>query len=159
MEITFDMSEINAMGERYARAQSIIREEITTGVERSVIAIAADAKELAPVDTGLLRGSIQHDVKAEGDDIVGTAGTNLVYGRPVEEGRKPGTPPPVAPLIRWAVRKGMPEATGYAIAKAIGKRGTRPRPYLKPAYEKNRALISKELGSAVFQRIMNRLGK
>lgn len=157
LEIKFDVSELQEMADHYSHSEAIVKEEITTGMTRSVIAISKDAKEFVPVDKGVLRGSIHHTVQTSGTDIIGVAGSNLIYARPIEEGRLPGHQPPFAPLVDWAVRHGLPAAAGYAIAKNIGKNGQKARPFLQPAYEKNRAAISKELGSAVIQRIMKRM--
>ncbi len=135
-----------------------MQDELTRGMTRSVIAVEGDAKRNAPVDRGQLRRSLTHTVKASGRDIVGTVGTNLLYARVVEEGRRPGSQPPTAPIAAWATRHGIPTTAAYVIARAIGRRGTRPRPYLKPAFEKNHAVISREMGTVVLRRISERLG-
>lgn len=54
----------------------------------------------------------------------GVVGNPVEYGTVVELGRRPGsTPPPVAPIRRWAVRHGFPASAAYAIAQKIGRDG------------------------------------
>ena len=153
-----DTREIKQMASRYQNAGPVVQDELRRGITRSVIQIEGDAKRLAPVDRGQLRRSLTHEVTASGRDIVGKAGTKLEYARFVEEGRGPGKQPPVATIAGWASRHGIPEASAYLIARAIGRRGTRPRPYLKPAFDKNRAAIGRELGPVTLRRIMDRIG-
>lgn len=49
----------------------------------------------------------------------------------VERGRLPGgRMPPVSIISAWAVRHGMPARAGWPIARAIARRGIKPRPVL-----------------------------
>jgi hypothetical protein len=79
------------------------------------------------------------------------------YARYVEEGRRPGRMPPPAALEGWARRKTGSISAAFLIARAIGRRGTRPQPYLKPALDRNRQAIGREMGVAVPKRILARL--
>ncbi len=145
------------MAQKYANVGPIVQQETTKSMARAVVAIEGDAKRLVPVDRGTLRRSLTHEVKASGRDIVGKAGTNLDYARFVEEGRSPGKQPPTSAIAGWAARHGIEPGAAFLIARAIGRRGTKPRPYLKPAFAKNRALISRELGPVLLRRISDRL--
>ena len=155
--MTFDFSSVHQMAQKYESARQVVQEETRKGVERSVIQIEADAKRLSPVDTHTLQRSITHEVTASGTDVTGRAGSNLVYAPVVEYGRSAGAamPPPSA-LTGWMRRHGMDETYAFALARAIARRGTRPKPYLKPALDKNRPAITREM-AAVLQRISNRL--
>jgi len=66
----------------------------------------------------------------------------------IENGRRPGsTPPPIAIILRWIQRKrikGRNRVNGrfisnnslaFMIARAIGRRGIRPKPFLQRATE------------------------
>lgn len=68
------------------------------------------------------------------------------YALAIENGRTPGTMPPVNKLISWAERKQIawvdekgrtisPAQTGWMIAKKIQREGTKPQPFLMPAVE------------------------
>jgi phage gpG-like protein len=146
-----------------------------------VTMIEGAAKKTVAVDTGNLRRSITHEVTASGGFIVGRVGTNVPYAKVVEEGRAAGSAmPPPGVLLGWMRRKGIPvdemfigrndvgDITGsakvgggyhgieYLIARAIGKRGIKARPYLKPALQNNMAAINREFGGLP-ARIMKRL--
>ena len=172
MELEFDFSEINRMAARHKGAEAIVQEEIRAGVMRSVIQIEADAKRRVPVDTHTLQRSLTHEVTTKGRDVTGRAGTNLSYAETVETGRDPGKMPPAGVLVGWMGRHGIPLApdgvapkknkAGYyqvefLVARAINSR-KKANPYLKPAFDKNRAAITRERGTAVPRRILTRLG-
>ena len=94
------------------------------------------AKTHAPKDTGLGINSIQIIREFRPPVFVGGIETNLPYMVVMEEGRKPGTMPPIAPLIRWVRRHRATFAIGtgkgaraktkgiaFAIATKIKKKG------------------------------------
>ncbi len=54
------------------------KNEIPKALNLAGVLIEGQAKELCPVDTGFLKGSITHDVNAEGDAV--RIGTNVEYG-------------------------------------------------------------------------------
>jgi HK97 gp10 family phage protein len=120
-------------------------QELGRAMTRSVLAIEGDAKGLVPVDTGNLRRSITHDVSAQAGGVVGRVGTNVPYARYVEEGTSPHWPP-VSALAGWAGRHGIP---AFLVARAISRRGTKAKPYLKPALQKNLAAIDREFHQVV----------
>lgn len=54
--------------------------------------------------------------------------SNLAYIHVVELGRRPGgKQPPIAALLPWVRRAGLPASAAYPIARAIAIRGTRGR--------------------------------
>lgn len=105
--------------------------------------INADAKMMAPVNTGLLRSTIT--VESDYANMVVKIGTHLRYGAPVEFGSRPHTPP-FAPIQDWAEKKKLPAG---AIWQNIRLRGTRAHPYLRPAYDKNITEIINRVASAM----------
>ena len=52
--------------------------------------------------------------------------TALGYLTYVDGGRKPGTYPPIRPLLEWARVKGLPEGAAYGAQKNIYKGGIKP---------------------------------
>jgi len=90
----------------------------------------------APVDTGRLRQSITTKIDKAVVPQWATVGPSVKYGRYVEFGRKPGSrPPPVAALLPWVKRHGMPPSAAFAIARAIAKRGIKPKPFMEDGYK------------------------
>jgi hypothetical protein len=94
----------------------------------------------APVFTGALRRRISVRVSRSSLDMVVTlrARSRAPHSFLVEHGRRPGKMPPWGPqggrsgerIARMAERIG---ARPFAVARAIGARGTQPRPFWDPA--------------------------
>jgi hypothetical protein len=84
--------------------------DIPALLERLGVAIETDAKAAAPVLTGDLRDSIEHEV--DGDTL--RVGSNLPYAAPVEEGHR---------IVAWGHDTGKFQP---------------PQPYLKPALYRKR---------------------
>ena len=110
------------------------------------------------VVTGVLRssGKVQ---KVEGDPDAVDAGffsdkTTGGYAFFVEYGRRAGRMPPPDMLIQWCRKKlRLPEkfarARGWAMAKIIAKKGTRPHPFFGPAVEKNKQAVVDAIAEAI----------
>lgn len=79
-------------------------------LERLGVEIEADAKAAAPVLTGRLKESIEHEV--DGDTL--RVGSNLEYAAPVEEGHR---------IVAWGHETGKFQP---------------PQPYLRPALYRRR---------------------
>jgi hypothetical protein len=161
MEMVFDGSSLVRMASRYEGAAPIVADETKTSMLRSVIAIEGTAKRnVAPFsDTDTLQRSLTHEVQATGGMVVGRAGTNVKYGKVVEDGRAAGaTMPPPAALVQggWLRRHGIPDSAAFVVARAIGRRGIKARPYLKPALQSNLVFIQREFDS-LMTRVMKRL--
>lgn len=96
------------------------------------------------IATGLLINS--GAVKEDGPVVI-KAGFPTMYAYYVEFGRRSGKWPPFRFIYEWVrirhFTKDDEEARQIAffIQRSIGKKGTKPHPFLKPAYEKNKPLL------------------
>jgi hypothetical protein len=152
--VTVDTHELDDMSRRYAGLVPLMERELTVAMVRSTAQVQHDAQVAVAVDTGNLRRSITTTVTP----YVGRVGTNLLYGRVVEEGRRPGAAmPPAGALLGWMRRHGMDARNEYALRLRISRRGIKARPYLKPALEQNRAAINKEFDLAL-KRVLTQIG-
>lgn len=93
-------------------------------------------------DFGNLRSSIQSGVHERGNDMIMYLGSGMPYARAWEEGRPSGRQPPSKPLADWVRRvlgKSDKESKsiGYLIARDIGRKGRKARPFLRPAIDDN----------------------
>lgn len=93
--------------------------------------IEEQIKLRTPVNIGALRGSIARgEPIRRGAALEGIVGTPLVYGLPVELGRRPGGKmPPVDAILFWVIRKQLVSRAeapdfAWAIAKKIARDGT-----------------------------------
>jgi hypothetical protein len=72
------------------------------------------------------------------------------YADFVDEGRKAGKRPPIAPILRWIKRNRIksdvpPKALAFAVANSIAKKGIKARPFLDDARE----LVSKRIDGII----------
>ena len=108
-------------------------------MQASLLLIEADARRGVKRDTGRLQNSISYSITGGGANLTGRVGPSVKYGIYVERGRRPGKPPPVSAVAAWARRHGV---NPFLVARAIGRKGVRPAPFLLPAYEKNKGRIT-----------------
>jgi HK97 gp10 family phage protein len=136
-------------------------EPILRAMREATLLVDRDAKKNAPVDVGRLRASITPSVKQEGTQVIGIVGSNVKYAAAVELGSKPHMPP-VQAIAEWVRHKklagtysikthkrmgsksrqgGEDLSLAWAIALKIKKFGTKPHPFLVPAFKQNRDAI------------------
>lgn len=114
------------------------------GMEEAMILAEREAKlnlsgRILNRRTGRLRNSITHKVKIQGDKVVGTIGTNVVYGRIHELGGE------IFPRKAKALKFNIP-GVGWRTVKKV----TMPaRPYLRPALEDNMSEITRILSNRI----------
>lgn len=80
------------------KAMKVLQPQVVAGMERACLWVEGTVKrsftfngpskpgEPPAVDTGRLRSSITHDVKVEGDEVIGLVGTATEYGLYLELG-------------------------------------------------------------------------
>ncbi len=138
--------EIEGLDELVARAKAggtLVGKPLRRFFTRASLAVQKQSRELAPVDTGRLRSSINYDVDSSALPLWAEIGPSTNYGASVEFGigdfnEGPGglgqrRLPTAAELEGWARRHGM---NAYAVARIIEKRGgIPPRPYMRPGFE------------------------
>ena len=118
-------------------------------------------------DTKELSGSITYEKDAAHENTY-IAGTNIQYAPYIEFGTRPHFPPlgdETKGLIRWAYlhlgaargktpvfgkvkkndRLSKAKSIAYAVAKNISKRGTLPKPYMRPAFTKAKQQLLRDL--------------
>ena len=67
-----------------------VKDDLPKAILQACKVVQAEAKRRAPIDTGLLRGSIASRVRSKDGDIVGQVGTNVHYAIHVEYGHRAG---------------------------------------------------------------------
>lgn len=89
------------------------------------------------------------------------AGFPTMYAYYVEFGRRAGKWPPFRMIYEWVRIKHFTadekeaRRVAFLIQKGIGKKGTKPHPFLRPAYEKNKPLLIAILKKAA-AKVMNK---
>lgn len=80
----------------------------------------------------------------------------------VENGRGAGKMPPIEPIVNWIESKPVPPKVegltvrqrAFAIARAIGKNGTKPRPFFEKATKQTYSQFKEDIAEAVQMDIM-----
>lgn len=128
--------------------------------------VQADAKRNCRVDTGRLRSSITTKQTAPNEVLVGT---NVKYAPDVEFGTKPHIiTPKTKKVLRWEAKvvslltkSGRPRKKPKIIkearfARRVKHPGTKPHPYLRPAFDKH---VPRTLGIRLRARVLKAIGR
>lgn len=121
---------------------------IARAVRDSVLIVQRDARKNSPVNTGMLRASILPEVAISGSEVTGVVGSNVKYAPFMEYGTRPHWVP-IAALEVWARRHGM---KAFLVARAIARKGLKPRKFLTNAFNDNRDRIVR-----IFDKAVNRI--
>lgn len=152
--------EVPKTGLTTGQGPQIVAEEMLGAVEYSLNVAQSEIVPRTPVDRGLLRGGVQTSITGQGIDLVGRVFNPLGYALPVEAGSRPHFPPPEAleGWVRRVLRVAPKEVRGVAflVARAIARRGTRPREFFKRGFAAARPRIELRLQQALV-RIKTRL--
>lgn len=151
--ITFDVRGINEMVAALDPAKA--RDAMFRGMASAMRDAANQSKLQTPVDTGLLRASINSEARMDGGDVLGVVGTNQAYAKPIEYGtgifseapdsKKSRYFPPSSALEGWAKRHGL---NAFLVARAIFRRGgTKPHRMFRSVLE------SRFFSTIVLQRV------
>lgn len=121
-------------------ARRVLQEEVGRGIHQIEERIANAARLRAPVDRGILRGSIavRHALPAVGPVLVRGSvgpGPQAPHAGDVERGTAPHwiAGDDFEQLKGWARRKLGDENRAYPVRAAIAKRGQQAQPYMGPA--------------------------
>lgn len=130
MKIDFDTSQVERFRRNLYEGTPIVDSEMRQGMQESVSVLHGNIVARTPVGvSGQLRQSIEKQISGTPLKVEGEVATNIIYGEPVEVGRKPGRMPPVSAIELWVRRKlGINQGArqvAYLIARAIGARGTK----------------------------------
>jgi hypothetical protein len=138
LQLTAEFKGLTELAKDLGDAQRATAPELHKAMETSLLLIERDARSHVRQDTRALMGSISHSIKQRGSSIEGKVGPSKDYGYFVEYGRKPGKQPPIAAVEGWARRHGI---SPFLVARAIGRKGTKAKPFMAPALEKNERRI------------------
>ena len=145
-----------------------LKKDVGDEINASALKIENQAKKLAPVNLGQLRGSINTDMINE---LTYSVEAKASYAPYVEFGTGPQVSVPadfasyaqqfkgksggkfkdmVDALTLWVKRKGVgngknDKGLAYVIALSILRKGMRPQPFLIPAYEMEKPKLIKNL--------------
>lgn len=144
MSLNFEIEGLDQAINFFNTANLLVASKVKKETYKSGLKIESLAKLKSPVDTGRLRTSIQTILS--NDSLTATIFSDVNYAIYVEFGRRPGKKPPIQSLESWAKRHNL-SGLEYVIARSIGKKGIKPRPFLNPAYQSVKPLYISALKS------------
>ena len=128
-------------------------DELRAALTASLLVLEADQRQHVAQDTRRLLGSIHSEIRGEGTSLTGRVGPSTRYAFYVEYGRRRGKPPPVSAIAGWARRHGR---NPFIVARTIGRRGTRPQPFVTPSLRRQRRMIDR-IFARVGYRVIGRI--
>ena len=145
LKATVNIAGLEKLIQRFPEASTAARREKIT---LAALLLERAIKEQTPEGAGPihLRDTIFQKVQQSGVAVWGTVGTPAVYGEPVEMGTRPHFPP-VAPIRFWVEKKlgysgKEAQSVAFLIARAISRRGTKPRKMFHRGMDENRARVT-----------------
>lgn len=140
MSLTYSVTipQLPALQKAFQAAPEAAKTAITTAINKSLIGYQATARQLAPIDKGGLRASIQVTPASwSGNSAKGSVGTNLNYAIFQEQGT--GVYGPYHTPIVPKTKKALAWYSGgkWHFAKSV--KGSRPRWYMKGSVEQNQS--------------------
>jgi HK97 gp10 family phage protein len=168
MAFALSLSGMKELEGKLKNLTTALKVDVGDEINASVIKIENQAKRLAPVNFGQLRGSIAHSKDSE---LTYSVAANASYSAYVEFGTGPQVNVPadfksyaqqfkgksggkfkdmVEALTLWVKRKGIgngknDKGLAYVIALSILRKGMRPQPFLVPAYEMEKPKLIQRL--------------
>ena len=144
-DVEYDVSDLELGANDAIRA---ILKGAKLGITKGAMAISKDAKLLAPVDTGRLRGSITYVVNASDDEVSAAIGTSVEYAAYNEFGTgRSGA----GTNVQFG-----PEDT--PVEHDTSRKGHIAQPYIRPAFYGNQEKV-KELVSDSINEMLSKLSK
>lgn len=80
------MATVKGLDKLHAKFNAIANIKVAKAVKKATIFVQGQAKELAPFDTGRLKGSIRMKVDVKDSNVIGKVYTNLEYAPYLEFG-------------------------------------------------------------------------
>lgn len=140
VRIIADLKALERLTKRYPEESGRARRGRLT---EALLLLEAAVKAATPEGAGPIhiRDTVHSLVTQRGEAFWGLVGTPAIYGEPLERGSKPHFPP-VAPIRFW-VEKVLgktgreAQSAAFCIARAISRRGTKPRQMFERGFETN----------------------
>jgi HK97 gp10 family phage protein len=149
MNLRLDLSDLNA---KLPKIISDLKKDVSKEVDRALhtgaILIKSQAVLNAPSYLGNLGRGIDVFEKSTGNTIRYEVISQANYSKAVEFGSKPHTPP-LEEIVKWAVFRGMSKEDGARVWHHIRKYGTKPHPFMAPAFAMYKDDVARLVRNAV----------
>lgn len=146
MPKTYTFTDVESMLRALKGNNKKLKERLEKAINNTVRKGVQVIKSRVPVASGELRDSIHVQLAGKLRTIVADA----PHAWPVENGSVPHMPP-VEPLIKWCILRGIPEPekVAWAIAMKIKEEGTKPAHYMRGSIPEIQRILSQEVRKAM----------
>jgi hypothetical protein len=146
--LSVDVIGADELARAFREAPMITERELKRSIGTTAFRVEREAKQNAPIDQGILRGSINTDgPHKRGNDVQASVGTNVSYAKAQEEGtgiygpRRTPIRPKVGKVLAWK-RDGK-----WHFARQV--KGVKPKLYFKRARDDNRGYFTDQMRHAM----------
>lgn len=153
------LQRLNMNFDEFARELNRVCKQALANLGQRIISQAqTNLKRGRNIATALL---INSGAVKEGADNTILAGFPTMYAYYLEFGRRAGKWPPFRFIYEWVRVRHMAadddeaQDIAYAIQRSIGRKGTKPHPFLRPAFEKNKRLYEQVIRKGA-AKVMNK---
>jgi phage gpG-like protein len=155
--LSADLIGAQELADAFRRAPQITTKALSGAIGRTAFRVEAQAKQKAPIDKGILRGSITTPGPvATLGNVEASVGTNIKYARYHEEGT--GIYGPKKQPIRPKNGKVLAWKSGGRWHYARQVRGVKPKWYFRQARDEARPYYTEQLRAALTE-IVNQLAR
>ena len=153
------LQKLNMNFDQFARELNRVCKQALANLGQRIISQAqTNLKRGRNIATALL---INSGAVKEGADNTILAGFPTMYAYYLEFGRRAGKWPPFRFVYEWVRVRHMAaddqeaKSIAFLIQRSIGRKGTKPHPFLRPAFEKNKRLYEQVIRKGA-QKVMNK---
>jgi hypothetical protein len=141
-----EFPDLPKFSEAFRTAPKTLREQLIVAAQRIASKAANLSRSYAPVWTGEARGSVYSRVEPKGGSISAVWGASSEHAYYADQGRGPGKMPPEGALLGW---HGVTEAEEFVIRRAIGRHGTKGKPFVTRAFKEIPGFAFNEFSAAI----------
>lgn len=123
------------------KATVMIVADTVKNMELACVTVEADAKKECPVDIGILRASMTHEVSLTGEKITGTVANTAEHAPYVHNGTGIYAKDGNGRKTPWLYEAKSGKYKGKHLTK-----GQEPQPFMEKARDKNKSKVAKILG-------------
>lgn len=132
--LAIEIEGLKELQSNFKKNPEATRKYTNQAIKESVFTLLANARKLAPVDQGFLRGPA---MVTSFEDLKGTLSNTAPYAVYVHEGTRPHFPP-IDAITPWANRHGIPP---FLLARSIARKGTKAQPFFRDSIEESQDAI------------------
>lgn len=146
IKVEIDQSELRKLLKNIDKYGQHIKRQVQNEIVYTAQEIRTESQMRVPVDTSRLKKSAYVNMKR--NRLGAEIGYRTKYAAPVEFGSRPHViRPKNAKVLSW-----KPKGGGRVFAKVVNHPGTKPRPFLMPAFERQTRLMKVEIKKIITNR-------